>query len=114
MFGDTLPIGADVIILSWILHDWDDRQALALLQRCHAALEKGGAILVLEALLNDDGTGPAAAAQLSLTMLVATLGGRERTASEYAVLLSEAGFVRPEVRRMQNPWERHCVVGWKD
>jgi|SRR5215211_4173669 len=114
MFRDPLPGGADVISLSWILHDWDDTQALALLQRCHAALEPGGAMLVVEALLDDDGTGPAAAAELSLTMLVATQGGRERSASEYLALLRAAGFVRPQVRRMQNPQERHCIVSWKE
>ena len=48
-----------------------------------------------------------------LTMLVATQGGRERTAAEYGALLSAAGFARPEVRRVQNLLERHCVVGWK-
>jgi 3-hydroxy-5-methyl-1-naphthoate 3-O-methyltransferase len=114
MFGDHLPSGADVITLSWILHDWDDERALALLRRCHAVLEPGGAILVLEALLDEDGTGPIAAAELSLTMLVATQGGRERTAAEYGALLGEARFARWEVRRMQNAQERHCIVGWKD
>jgi hypothetical protein len=92
MFSDALPAGADVITLSWILHDWDDRRVLALLRRCHAALEPGGAVLVLEALLDEDGTGPLAAAELSLTMLVATQGGRERTTAEYRALLDEAGF----------------------
>ena len=46
-------------------------------------------------------------------MLVGTQGGRERTAAEYGALLSAAGFARPEVRRVQNLLERHCVVGWK-
>lgn len=114
MFTDALPTGADVVILSWILHDWDDASALALLLRCHAALTVGGAVLVLEALLDEDGTGPLAAAELSLTMLVATQGGRERTATEYGALLSRAGFARWEERRMRNAAQRHCIVGWKD
>jgi hypothetical protein len=46
-------------------------------------------------------------------MLVATQRGRERTAAEYGALLRATGFARPEVRRMQNVLERHCVVGWK-
>ena len=29
------------------------------------------------------------------------------------VLLDEAGFARWEVRRMRNPQERHCIVGWE-
>jgi ubiquinone/menaquinone biosynthesis C-methylase UbiE len=114
MFRDPLPSRADVITLSWILHDWDDSKALTLLRRCYAALERGGAIIVLEALLDEDGTGPAAAAGLSLTMLVATQGGRERSASEYIALLREAGFVRHEVRYLHNLQGRHCIVGWRD
>ena len=51
--------------------------------------------------------------ELALTMLVATQRGRECTAAEYGALLGAAGFARPEVRRMQNVLERHCVVGWK-
>ena len=46
-------------------------------------------------------------------MLMATQRGRERTAAEYGALLGAAGFARPEVRRMQNVLERHCVVSWK-
>ncbi len=113
MFTDALPTGADVITLSWIVHDWDETSALTVLRRCHAVLEPGGVVLVLEALLDEQGAGPIAAAELSLTMLVATQGGRERTAAEYGALLGAAGFVQWEVRRMQNAQERHCVVGWK-
>ena len=114
MFADALPAGADVITLSMILHDWDDARALVLLRRCHAALEPGGTLLVLEALLDEEGTGPLAAAEGSLIMLVATQGGRERTAAEYGALLGAAGFARGEVRRMQNVAGRHCLVGWKE
>jgi SAM-dependent methyltransferase len=114
MLADALPAGADVITLGWMLHAWDDERALAVLRRCHAVLEPGGAVLVLEALLEEDGTGPLAAAELSLTSLVATQGGRERTATEYRALLGAAGFARWQVRRMQNTEGRHCMVGWKD
>jgi SAM-dependent methyltransferase len=114
LFTDALPTGADVIALSGVLHEWDDARALALLRRCHIALEPGGAVLVLEALLDEDGRGPLAAAERSLTLLVATQGGRERTAAEYAALLGGAGFARWEVRRMRNAQERHCVVGWRN
>jgi hypothetical protein len=113
MFNDEFPSGADVITLSWIVHDWDDTRALGLLRRCHAALEAGGAVLLLEALLDDDGTGPLGPAELSLTMLVATQGGRERSAAEYRALLREAGFTRSELRRLPDPQGRQCVVGWK-
>lgn len=113
MFADPLPPGADVITLSMILHDWDDERCLLILERCHAALADGGAILVLEGLMNDEGTGPDRTAWGSLNMLVATDGGRERSAGEYFALLARAGFVRPEVLLFTVPSARHCVVAWK-
>jgi hypothetical protein len=117
MFAGPLPAGADVITLSIILHDWDDERALRILTQCHAALPSGGAVLVLEQLLNDDGTGPQFAALGSLNMLVATGGGRERSAREYAALLTQTGFVRPEVRRLglgaTLATARDCIVAWK-
>jgi hypothetical protein len=114
MFTDPLPAGADAITLSGILHDWDDARALGLLRRCRATLERGGALLVLEALLEEDGSGPLDAAEDALILLVAMQGGRERTAAEYGALLGSAGFARWEVQRMQGSHGRHCVVGWKD
>lgn len=113
MFTDPLPTGADAITLSMILHDWDDERCLLILERCHAALTEGGAVLVIEGLLNDEGTGPERTAWGSLNMLVATNGGRERTAGEYFALLARAGFVRPEVVMLPAPSTRHCVVAWK-
>ena len=55
-----------------------------------------------------------AAAEGSLIMLVTTQGGSERTAAEYGTLLGAAGFVRWEVRRMENAQGRHCIVAWKE
>ena len=96
MFNDPLPTGADIITLSWILHDWDDERCLLLLQKCFAALPSGGTIMVLEKLLNDELNGPLWPALMSLNMLVATVGGRERTVREYCQLLTSAGFVEPQ------------------
>src|SRR5262249_44847558 len=96
MFSDPLPEGADIISMGWILHDWDDEHCLELLKKCFNALPAGGSILVLEKFLNDDKTGPLLATLMSLNMLVASLGGRERTAQEYGDLMVEAGFVEPK------------------
>lgn len=51
----------------------------------------GGAVLLVEALLLEDGSGPLTAQLYSLNMLVQT-EGRERTAGQYAALLAAAGF----------------------
>ena len=69
-----------------------------MLNRIFRRLPEGGALLVGEKLLEEDGVGPLAANMQSLNMLVVTEGG-ERSLSEYAGLLRRAGFGAVEGRR---------------
>ncbi len=89
-FNDPLP-PADLYALGRILHDWSEEKIRRLLDRVCAALPEGGGLLIAEKLMNEDRTGPLAANMQSLNMLVCT-EGRERTLSEYATLVREAGF----------------------
>jgi hypothetical protein len=111
MFVDPLPTGADLIVLGWILHDWDDAHCVQLLRRCYEALPTNGAVLLLEMTLDDDKTGPLPTALMSLNMLVATVGGKERSGVEYQQLLAQAGFSRSEVHKLHAP--RDYIVGYK-
>uniref|UniRef100_A0A3Q3VWP5 Acetylserotonin O-methyltransferase n=1 Tax=Mola mola TaxID=94237 RepID=A0A3Q3VWP5_MOLML len=89
-FKDPLP-EADLYILARILHDWTDQRCIELLSRIYAACKPGSAVLLVEALLHGDGSGPLTVQLYSLNMLVQT-EGRERTAAQYAALLTAAGF----------------------
>ncbi len=89
-FCDPLPAG-DLYALGRILHDWDDAKVRALLEKIAAALPANGGVLIAEALIDDDRSGPVYAIMQDLNMLVCT-DGRERTASEYEELLTSAGF----------------------
>ena len=88
-FGEV-PRGGDLYALKSILHDWDDGKALAILRAVHAAMGPDAKLLVVETVLPAD-TQPSPVAFMDLNMLV-MLGGRERTASEFASLLREGGF----------------------
>ena len=96
-FTDALPSG-DLYALGRILHDWDDTKIHALLAKIAAALPAGGGLLVAEALVNDDRSGPVYALMQDLNMLVCT-DGRERTLAEYRRLLEAAGFSDVDGRR---------------
>jgi acetylserotonin N-methyltransferase len=96
-FTDDLP-PADLYSLGRILHDWDEDKIQHLLRKIFAALPSGGALLIAEALLNDDRSGPVFALMQNLSMLVCT-DGQERTGSDYRVLLESAGFRSIECRR---------------
>lgn len=92
-FFNAVPRG-DVVVLSWVLHDWEDDRARQILRACR---ESGaGTLLIVEVLLPDraeriDGALPGIVADpfaLDLHMLLLT-GGKERTRGEYAALLAE-------------------------
>lgn len=88
-FFDPLPPGAGGYVLSLVLHDWADREAQAILRRCAQAAEPGGAVFVIES-MSSDGT---VHTGMDLLMLAA-LGGRERTADELGTLAADAGLGR--------------------
>jgi O-methyltransferase domain/Dimerisation domain len=93
-FFDAVPAGGDAYLLKFVLHDWDDARAEAILTRCRAAAAEGATLLIVERVMPERAqAGQAAEAYLlDLEMLVATLGGRERTESEFRTLLAATGF----------------------
>ncbi|GAA4688210.1 methyltransferase [Phytohabitans rumicis] len=109
----ALPPGYDVILLSMILHDWDEPTNRELLGKCFAALPTGGAVVVSELLLNADRTGPPEAALMGMNMLVETVGGRNYSETEYVTWLTEAGFVDAEVIHFEAPGANGVVVARK-
>lgn len=95
-FADALP-DADLYYAGRILHDWSDEKIARLLARIVAQLPPGGALLIGEKLLAEDGVGPLAANMQSLNMLIVT-EGKERSLGEYRRLLLAAGFTQVEGR----------------
>jgi hypothetical protein len=85
-FENVIPRAADAYVLKWILHDWDDDRAVAILRNVADAMPSGGHVLAVERDLDD-----AAAVWADLQMLV-MVGGRERTEAEYATLFEQAGL----------------------
>jgi acetylserotonin N-methyltransferase len=100
-FHDELP-PADLYAAGRILHDWSEDRIRLLLAKIHNAIEDGGALLIAEALLDDDKAGPVDAAMQSLNMLICT-EGRERSAAEYRALLEQTGFRDVQAKRTGAP-----------
>ena len=89
-FFESVPSGADAYFLKYILHNWDDDQAIAILRNCYQAMSANGKLLIVEQVI-PPGNEPFSGKLIDLHMLV-TLGGRERTAAEYQSLLEASGF----------------------
>jgi hypothetical protein len=91
MFADRWPTDHDRILLSDVLHDWDDERCAWLAARAHEALAPGGRVLVHEMILSDGKDGPLPAAAYSMVMLFVAQG-RQRSAREISAVLAGAGF----------------------
>ena len=90
-FKEPLP-RADVLIMGHILHDWDLEQKLTLLRKAYAALPEGGALIVFDAMIDDDRSTNAVGLLMSLNMLLETPGGFDYTAADCKEWLVSSGF----------------------
>jgi hypothetical protein len=93
-FFESVPPGADAVIMKSIIHDWDDARSLKILGNCREALPTTGRLLLVERLMPETPKPSAAdrlAALSDLNMLRGP-GGCERTEAEYRDLLGRAGF----------------------
>ncbi len=88
-FFEEVP-PADVYVLKYVLHDWDDDRARKILTNCARAIHRDGRLLLVENLLAGKTT-PAATRFIDLAMLVFT-GGRERSVEQYEALTRSTGF----------------------
>jgi 3-hydroxy-5-methyl-1-naphthoate 3-O-methyltransferase len=108
----AFPRGHDAILLSMILHDWNIPENRDILRKCYEALPRGGAVIISELLVNDDKTGPAPAALMSLNMLIET-EGRNYTPAEYSAWLEEIGFRDMRTIWFEAPGANGVVLGYK-
>jgi O-methyltransferase domain len=90
-FFASVPAGADAYLLSRVLHDWDDADALRILRVCREAMSTEARLLVVDAILPERAVDQPFAIRMDLHMLL-LLGARERTEAEFAALLAKAGF----------------------
>jgi predicted O-methyltransferase YrrM len=88
-FFESVPAAGDAYLLRHVIHDWEDREAVAILRNCREAIRPGGRVLVVESVI-PPGNDPCFGKWLDLMMLV--VGGRERTKEQYAELFSAAGL----------------------
>jgi O-methyltransferase/methyltransferase family protein len=89
-FLEAVPPGADVYLMSGVVHDWDDERAVRILANCRASMARTGRVLVVECVV-PEGDESSFSKLLDLNMLVMN-GGRERTQAEFQELFDAAGL----------------------
>ena len=91
MLSAPLPPGHDVHLFSNVLHDWDEPVVRQLLRKSFDALPPGGMVIIHDAHLNEEKSGPLHVAEYSV-MLMHSTEGRCYGVGEMSMYLSEAGF----------------------
>jgi O-methyltransferase domain len=109
-FEDPLP-KVDVIVMGHILHDWDLAQKKALLGKAFDALPKGGAVVVYDAIIDDDRRENAFGLMMSLNMLIETPGGFDYTGADCQAWMREVGFSETRLDPLVGP--DSMVIGLK-
>jgi len=89
-FFASVPHGADLYVLSGVVHDWDDERAMTILNTCRHAISASGRLLLLETVIPENNSKHFGKI-LDLNMM-AMSSGRERTLTEFRALLTAAGF----------------------
>ena len=109
-FEEPLP-SADVLVMGHILHDWSLENKKMLLAKAYEALPKGGALIVYEALIDDDRRQNAFGLLMSLNMLIETPEGFDYTGADCSSWMREVGFGETRVEHLVGP--DSMVIGTK-
>jgi len=109
-FERDLP-RADVVLMGHILHDWDLPTKKMLVKKAFDAVPSGGALVVYEAIIDDDRSKNAFGLMMSLNMLIETPGGFDYTGADCEGWMREAGFKTTRVEPLVGP--DSMVVGIK-
>jgi hypothetical protein len=92
-FFADVPAGADLYLLSGVVHDWGNEQCLRILRNCRSRIPDEGRLLVVDIVLSDEKNVPDTYRNfLDLGTLTNTEGGMERTEPEFRELLAATGF----------------------
>ena len=101
-FNDSFP-KADIITMGNILHDWGYENKLKLIESAYQALPKGGAIVVIESIIDDERRKNTFGLLMSLNMLIETHEGYDFSFHDFQELCRKAGFETFELLPLAGP-----------
>ena len=102
----AVPAGADAYVLKGVIHDWEDKEAVAILRTCRAAMSTASKLILIVRILPeqiDADDAPTRAKFIHDINMMVNPGGRERTEAEFRNLLSQAGLRLTCVLAMPGP-----------
>ena len=109
-FLDSFP-KADIITMGNILHDWGTSDKKMLIRKAYDALPKGGALVVIENIIDNERRENAFGLMMSLNMLIETAEGYDFTAADFEEWTKDAGFTETFEMRLAGPTS--AVIAFK-
>ena len=109
-FEDPLP-RADLITMGMILHDWNLERKLQLIRAAWDALPPGGALVAIEALIDDERRQNVFGLLMSLNMLIEFGEAFDYTGADFRGWCKDVGFKRFEVLHLAGP--SSAAIAWK-
>src|SRR4030095_13101106 len=101
-FKDSLP-QADLITMGMILHDWNLEKKMHLIRAAYDALPPGGALVAIEALIDDARRENVQGLLMSLNMLIEFGDAFDYSGADFRKWCGEVGFKRFEVIHLAGP-----------
>lgn len=101
-FTNSFP-KADVITMGNVLHDWGKDDKKMLIEKAYVALPKGGALVVIENIIDDNRSENAFGLLVSLNMLIETSEGYDFSAADFSELAKEVGFGEISITPLTGP-----------
>src|SRR5207245_9907105 len=101
-FKDPLP-KVDVITMGHILHDWNLEVKEMLIRKAYAVLPEGGALIVYDAIIDDERRQNAFGLLMSLNMLIETEAGFDYTGADCCGWMADTGFRESYVQPLVGP-----------
>ncbi len=101
-FEEELP-RADLITMCNVLHDWGTDDKKMLISKAYTSLPNGGALVVIENIIDDERRQNAFGLMMSLNMLIETDSGFDFSLSDFKGWVSEIGFKRIDLMPLIGP-----------
>jgi len=103
-FFESVPI-ADMYLLKYIMHDWDDDSCIRILRNIRKAMPSSARVLIVELLVGEIAE-PGIGTLMDMNML-AMIPGKERDLEEFDTLLKAAELQRTALTHLQPPY---CII----
>ncbi|MCR5083395.1 MAG: hypothetical protein K6B15_07980 [Parasporobacterium sp.] len=92
-FFNPLEIKSDVYVLSRVLHDWDDADAVKILRNISSSMSDESRLVIIEDLIKETNDKSALKAYMCDIQMWVFCNGKERTLDEFEELFAESGLI---------------------